>query len=98
MLGTLVKRFGSVDAGVRAAEAIAVRLLVDEHDSSQEWATGYIAEARGICHMGDCEQARPWCVGPVTCSACVYDELMGRAWQELGITAPAAPPAFAPPA
>lgn len=82
---TLVERFGSMDAAIAAAERQAALILQKDQDSGPDWAARYIQAARHERHMGDCAKARWWDRAPVTCAACVYDEMMERAWRELGV-------------
>lgn len=83
-IAVAIAKHGSTSAAIDAAEAIAVRILVEEHDGSDAWAASYIPRVRTLPHMGDCPHARAWMRGPVTCDACVYDELMTKAWKDIG--------------
>ena len=81
---TPVERFGSMQAAIAEAERLAALFLQQDQEGGPDWATSYIQAARHERHMGDCDKARWWDRAPVTCAACVYDEMMQRAWRELG--------------
>ena|SRR6185437_10721230 len=82
-LGWAVRRFGGIGPAVDCARERAILLLQDDQDSSLEWADAFIRRAETEPHKGDCGLARTWERGPVTCSVCVYDEFMLKAWQQL---------------
>ena len=82
-IGWAIKHYGGIGPAVDAVQKRATELLRTDQDSSPEWAESFMAKVATERHMGDCGLARSWEVGPVTCSACIYDEFMLLAWQEL---------------
>lgn len=85
-LGWIAPGYGSVRLALEVAEQTAARLLSEDGDGSLEWAESFIRAASKERHFGDCPYARSWERGPATCSACVYDEFMLKAWKRLEAT------------
>lgn len=78
-----VDHFDSIDMAIDAAEKIAVDILMEDSESSWDWAAATIRRERDKAHGGDCAKARSWMIAPITCMACVYDDAMLKAWQRL---------------
>jgi hypothetical protein len=83
---SFVKKFGSISAAIDHAQTIATRLIAENEDGSTsiEWATMYIKTISNLVHAGDCNVCRSWLKAPITCHACVYDEFMLKAWNQMG--------------
>jgi len=89
-----IKRYGGIKPALEVAEAVAAWLLA----SNEAWRergetttslvphfTTYLRKAAHERHAGDCRVCPSWLVAAVTCSACVYDEYVAKAWEALRI-------------
>ncbi len=77
------EHFGGLRSAIVAAKYKAIELYATDKNKSVESAMTFILWAGKQIHFGDCDLARSWDVGPKSCSACVYDDYMMRAWQAL---------------
>jgi hypothetical protein len=82
-VGFAIKHCGGIGPAREEAHRRAVQLLREDEESSPEWAESFMRHARDVIHQGDCPLARTWLRAPITCSACVYDEYMLKAWQQM---------------
>jgi hypothetical protein len=83
-IGWAIEKYGSISKAIDEAEKMAVQIFKEEdEDEPSNWADTFFPSVRNDIHRGDCNEARSWLTGPITCHACVYDEYMSKAWERL---------------
>lgn len=89
-----INHYGGITPALKAAEAVATWLLASNEACAELGETTaehipfyerFITRERMSGHGGDCYVAPSWLVGPVTCSACVYEEYVAKAFECLRI-------------
>jgi hypothetical protein len=91
-----IHHYGGIGPAIDRAEAVAAWLLASNEAYRERGETTaefvphfeeYVRRVRGLRHQGDCNVAASWLTAPITCSACVYEDAIVKAWEMLRIEA-----------
>ena len=89
-----INYYGGITPALKAAEMVASWLLASNEARAELGETvaehipfyeHFIKRERMSGHRGDCHVAPSWLVAPMTCSACVYEEYVAKAFECLRI-------------